>query len=146
LPALQFIRRPDSGLTRTRYEGARSSLADLHESTAAAFDNVAGFDVSGAGENVAFAFRGNLEVPADGVWTFFLSSDDGSRLLVDGRLVVDNDGAHGMQEKGGAIGLRAGWHALELQWFNGAGGAGLEVGWSGAGLARQPIPDERLGR
>jgi alpha-L-fucosidase len=145
LPAMQFIRRPDPGLTRTRYDGARTSLADLHEETAGALDNVAGFDLSGAGENVAFAFRGNAEVPADGVWTFATSSDDGSRLLVDGHLVVDNDGPHGMRERSGEIGLRAGWHALELQWFNGGGGAGLEVRWSGPGVARQPIPAERLG-
>ena len=31
-------------------------------------------------------------VPTDGTWTFFLSSDDGSRLFIDGALVVDNPG------------------------------------------------------
>ncbi len=108
-------------------------------------ENVNGFDVSGAGENVAFAFRGNVELPSDGVWTFATVSDDGSRLWIDGKLLVDNDGLHGMQEKSGAIGLKAGWHALEVQWFNGSGAGGLEVRWSGPGTERQPIPSERLG-
>ncbi len=146
LPAIQFIRRPDPGLVRTRYAGARENLVDLAQATPANVENVSGFDVSGAGEKVAFAFRGNLEVPADGLWTFATKSDDGSRLFVDGKLLVDNDGLHGMQEQRGEVGLRAGWHALALEWFNAGGESGLEIQWSGPGVARQPIPSERLGR
>jgi hypothetical protein len=101
---------------------------------------VSGFDVSDAGENVACAFRGNLDVPADGLWTLATKSDDGSRLYLDGQLVVDNDGLHGLQEQSGTIGLKAGWHALELQWFNADGGGGLEVTWSGPDTGTQPIP------
>ena len=146
LPAIQFIRRPDQGLVRTRFDGARENLTGLSESTPAGLDDVASFDISGAGEKVAYEFRGNLEIPADGVWSFSTSSDDGSRLFVDGRLVVDNDGMHGMKEKSGEIGLRAGWHALRVEWFNAGGGAGLEVRWSGPEVVRQAIPNERLGR
>jgi hypothetical protein len=31
-----------------------------------------------------------LDVPVEGTWTFFLSSDDGSTLVLDGHQVVDN--------------------------------------------------------
>ena len=146
MPAIQFIRRPDAGLVRTRYAGARTSLDGLAEASPAGMDNVKTFEVADAGENVACVFRGNLELPADGLWTLATRSDDGSRLFLDGRLVVDNGGTHGMQEAQGTIGLKAGWHALEVQWFNAAGGAGLEVSWSGPGTVQQPIPAERLGR
>jgi len=146
LPGIQFIRRPDPGLARTRYTGARTSLADLAQAADAGVENVAGFETGGAGENVAFAFRGYVEVPAGGVWSFSTKSDDGSRLLVDGRAVVENDGLHGMQERTGEIGLRAGWHKLAVEWFNASGGSGLEVSWSGPKQARAPIPSERLGR
>src|SRR6185295_18599250 len=115
------------GLVRTRFDGARENLTGLSESTPAGLDDVANFDVSGAGEKLAYEFRGNLEVPKDGVWNFATKSDDGSRLLVDGRLVVDNDGLHGIQEKSGEIGLKAGWHALSVEWFNTSGGASLDV-------------------
>jgi len=146
LPALQFFRRPDPGLARTRYAGARSSLADLAQATAAGAEDVATFDTAGAGENVAFAFRGHIDVPADGVWSFSTKSDDGSRLLVDGRAVVENDGPHGMQERSGEIGLRKGWHKLAVEWFNAGGESGLEVRWAGPKQAWAPIPNERLGR
>jgi len=40
----------------------------------------------------AFRFRGMLSAPAEGDYRFWTSSDDGSQLFIDGRLLVDNDG------------------------------------------------------
>ena len=60
--------------------------------------------------------------------------------------VVDNDGVHGMQEKSGAIWLRAGRHPLRLDWFNGIAEYGLDVEYSGPNLPRQKIPDAALFR
>ena len=58
---------------------------------------------------------------------FALSSDDGSRLLIDGNIVIDNGGLHGSQEKRGSAPLSKGWHALKVEWFNKAGGATLDL-------------------
>lgn len=55
--------------------------------------------------------------------------------------VVDNDGVHAMQEKSGAIWLRAGRHPLRLDWFNGIADYGLDVEYSGPDLPRRKIPD-----
>jgi hypothetical protein len=38
------------------------------------------------------SMTGYLEVPADGIYTFALLSDDGSTLTLDGELLGDNDG------------------------------------------------------
>ncbi|MDP6446131.1 MAG: c-type cytochrome, partial [Pirellulaceae bacterium] len=46
-------------------------------------------------------FESTLEIAADGEYSFRLASDDGSRLTIDGRVVVDNDGVHGVVEKTG---------------------------------------------
>ena len=54
-------------------------------------------------------FRGYLRVPATGVYGFHLSSDDGSRLILDGQTVADNDEIHGMGERTGWVGLAAGF-------------------------------------
>lgn len=145
LPAIQFIHRPDPGLVCTRYAGARTTLADLAQASPAAVLNTSGFEIV-PGAELALKFEGNVHVPADGVWSFATASDDGSRLWIDGRLVVDNDGLHGLRERSGEIGLRAGWHALRVEWFNAGGDAGLTVSWSGPGIAREPIPATRLGR
>jgi hypothetical protein len=87
-------------------------------------------------------FSGNVFVPITGTWTFFLSSDDGSRLYVDGSQVVDNDGFHGMKEVSGSVVLSRGMHSIDVSFFQGGGGAGLTLEWSGPSTAKQIIPKE----
>ncbi|PRW20834.1 hypothetical protein C2E21_8605 [Chlorella sorokiniana] len=72
-------------------------------------------------ENVAALFTGWLHTPASGTYTFTLESDDGSRLLLDGTLAVDNGGEHGWWDESASIWLAAGWHHLRLEFFNGGG-------------------------
>jgi hexosaminidase len=70
---------------------------------------------------------GYVRVPADGVWTFRLTSDDGSRLWIGEQLLVDGDGPHTAQERGGAVALRAGWHPIRVDYFQAGGGAALSL-------------------
>ncbi len=86
--------------------------------------------------------RGKITIPADGAWTFYLDSDDGSDLTIDGTLVVNNDGLHGMQERSGTITLAAGQHDLTVRCFENYGGVGLILRWQGPGVARQVVPAE----
>lgn len=97
-------------------------------------------------DEVALRFTGHLEAPADGEYTFWTVSDDGSQLFLGGRLVVDNAGEHGAVEKSGKVTLKAGRHPLRVTWFENAGGEELAVHWSGPGFARQAIPASRLSR
>ena len=85
-------------------------------------------------------------MPADGVYTFFVASDDGSRLLIGRDLVVDNDGLHVMREASGAIGLRAGYHPITVTCFNATGDHGLAVAVAGPGLDKRPVPAAMLYR
>ena len=54
-------------------------------------------------ENFGIRLTGMIRVPADGLYEFALTSDDGSTLTVGGRLVVDNDDFHGAEEKAGMM-------------------------------------------
>jgi len=91
-------------------------------------------------ENYGLRFRGFIRVPATGVYGFHLSSDDGSRLLVDGRPVVDNDGIHGMAERSGWVALQAGMHVLEVLFFQGCCGVGLQLEVDVPGQGRRALP------
>lgn len=62
-----------------------------------------------------------------GLWQFRTNSDDGSRLYIDNKLIVDNDGLHGMTAKQGLANLKRGWHKLVIVFFEKNGGAGLQV-------------------
>ncbi len=95
-------------------------------------------------DRFALRFTGALQVPRPGRYTFFTASDDGSRLYIGGKLVVNNDGLHGMVEKSGAIDLPAGSHPIVVTYFDNGGGDGLAVNWSGPGLRKQKIAADRL--
>ena len=90
-------------------------------------------------DDFGLRFHGFVEVPRDGTYTFSTTSDDGSTLSIDGKLVVDNQGQHAMEERSGEVRLAAGFHALEVTYFEHLGDDGLEVAWSGPELEEQDL-------
>ena len=78
------------------------------------------------------------------ILTFFLSSNDGSRLYIDDKLVIDNDGLHGTIEKPGDIKLSAGKHKFELSYFQAGGKTSLELLMSGPSFEKGDIPVSML--
>jgi hypothetical protein len=91
------------------------------------------FDISGRSRDQAFGyvFEGVLIVPRDGDYTFYLDSDDGSRLTIDGNVVLEYDGIHELgEEKTGRIALGAGRVPVRLEYFQREETLGLQVAWS----------------
>jgi len=95
-------------------------------------------------ENVGLRFSGFLRIPAPGNYTLTSTSDDGSQVFVDGKLLVDNGGEHSAVEREGTASLAAGDHALVVTWFNAGGESSLKVTWRGPGLSKQEIPSNAL--
>jgi|GEM_PF-1940064 len=91
-------------------------------------------------DRYALRFNGYISVPADGPYVFYLASDDGSRLWLDGKLVVDNDGLHGPVGKKGYVSLKAGHHRIEVTYFELSGGDSLYVSYDGPGVPTQWVP------
>lgn len=79
----------------------------------------------------AIRWTGTLTIQQAGEYEFFLESDDGSKLDLDGSEVVNNGGFHGMTEKSGKVNLTAGGHALNIEYYQGSGGAGIRFRWQG---------------
>ncbi|MDP1662758.1 MAG: PA14 domain-containing protein [Phycisphaerales bacterium] len=105
------------------------------------------FGASARPGDVGAVFTGLVSAPTSGLYTFFLESDDGSRLtLGDSQVVVNNDGAHTMLEVGGQISLLAGLHTLKVEYFNGSTPSGLIARWQGPGIAKAVIPAANLFR
>jgi hypothetical protein len=78
---------------------------------------------------------GNVSVAQAGSHTFRLLSDDGSRLSIDGNVVVDHDGVHGTQAKDGTVTLSTGYHSLLIEHFERDGGQQLTLQWKPPGAA-----------
>lgn len=94
--------------------------------------------------NTLFTFESQLELDKTAKYQFTTRSDDGSRLFLDGALVVDNDGDHGVREKTGSVDLKAGLHTIEVLWFNGGGDGWLDVYIQSDQLSKQILSTNLL--
>src|SRR5690606_30203534 len=80
-------------------------------------------------------FTGYLSIATEGTYYFNLTSSDGSRLLIDGNVIIDNDGIHGTKTaESSAVHLTAGPHRIEVQYFDDVGGHTLNVRYKGPGI------------
>jgi YVTN family beta-propeller protein len=91
-------------------------------------------------DSFGLVFTNTLNAPTAGTYQFFTESNDGSRLYVDGTLVVDNDGLHGLRIRHGSIPLSAGSHTLRVEFFDRVGPEVLSVGYRTGNPAYQSIP------
>ena len=94
--------------------------------------------------NYAFIFTGYIKIPKDDLYTFYLTSNDGSKLYLNDELAIDNDGAHGKREETVSLSLKKGYHKLQLYYFQLGGGQDLRLEWSSNEITREEIPSAVL--
>ena len=142
------VDKPDAmpALTYQEFEGDWDNVPDFSSLTAkdqGTLDSVS-VDKWGKKEYFAIQLTGYIKVPKDGVYVFNLASDDGSKMSIDGNPVIDNDGSHSLSGKTGSVALAAGYHAIQIGYFNKTGGLGLELDWALAGEKPAPVPASAL--
>lgn len=131
----------EPNLTVEIYSGNWDKLPDFEklkpESTEAASD----FAVSATTKRDRFALRFTawLHIPEDGEYRFWIGSDDGSRLLVDGEPLITVDGIHPHQTKEARKRLTTGPHPVVVEYFEQGGEESLKVEVAGPSVARQPL-------
>jgi len=95
--------------------------------------------VSKRPNDYAIKFTGMLNFSATSKITFYLVSDDGSFFFLDGKKLIDNDGGHAMIEKEATVKLTAGQHEIEVWYFQGGGGSGLQLFYQVEGYEKTPF-------
>lgn len=125
----------------TYVEGNWDKIPDITKLKAVKTGVAVAFDLSVAKRNGDYAIRyeGYMNFEAAGAYRFFLDSDDGSKLYVDGKLIVDNDGIHPPTSKSAEKEITKGVHLITVDFFQGGGGAELDVEIEGRNLGRQPL-------
>jgi hexosaminidase len=88
------------------------------------------------------AYKGYIDVPSDGVYSFYLTCDDGGVLKIGPTITVNNDGNHSAQERSGQVALKMGLHPFALDFIEGGGGFKLILKYSLNGSAPQEVPAE----
>ena len=91
-------------------------------------------------EQFSVRWSGFLSVGRPGLYSFSTSSDDGSQLLIDNQLVVDNRGMHGLETRSGSIRLDRGPHAVVLRYVQFGAASVLDWSWSRDGSAYAAVP------
>jgi hypothetical protein len=82
-----------------------------------------------------------IQVEKDGVYEFFLQSNDGSILLIDNMVIINNDGLHGADtEKSGQVKLTKGRHSIRINYFQAGGGMFLRLQYAGPNIGKQEVP------
>lgn len=92
-----------------------------------------------AEDDFAYLLTGYLVVEQAGPRSFVLTSDDGSRLVLDGQTVIDNDGLHVALGEPVTMDLTEGQHELRLEYFERNGDAVLQLDWVLDGGTREPV-------
>jgi len=85
-------------------------------------------------------WSGLVRIAEAGRYVFFVESDDGARIFLDGKLTVDNGGLHAMQEEEGDVELAAGDHRLKVEYIQFDGGAGIIMKWQPPGAEKVTLP------
>lgn len=137
-----------AGLDYSYYEGSWNNLPDFTTLTPVKTGTATNpsLSVRNRDSNYGIRYTGYISVPSDGIYTFYTTSDDGSKLLIGSTEVVNNDGLHADQERSGTIGLKAGLHAISVLFLQGGGGQTLIASYSGPNLGKQVIPDAAFRR
>lgn len=136
--AAQKVKKVEKGLKFSYYEGNWTTLPDFKTLTPVktGLSNQVGLAEIGHRDNqFGVVMEGYIEVAQTGTQTFFLNSDDGSKLYINGELVIDHDGDHSAIKKTGQTILAAGKHKIRVEYFERSGGQFLQAG----------LMDEKLG-
>ena len=136
-----------NGVRYEYFEGSWEFLPDMKSMTpvrtGVTYD-IGLSDLSSRTRNYGLVFKGMVSLPADGEYTFSLSSDDGSRLFIDGKEFINNDGLHGSVEVSHKANFSRGKHLIEVHYFQQWGGQDLSLSLEGPGMAKQLLPPRML--
>ena len=96
-------------------------------------------------DNFNVYWAGQIEAPVSGNYTFKTNNDDGTRLYINGQLIIDDWNSHGPTWQQGSINLTGGQrYRIELFYYDNVAGAQAQLQWEYPGQSTQLVPTCRL--
>lgn len=86
-------------------------------------------DLEGLDHDFGLIMEGYLNIKNAANYNFRLLSDDGSRLTINDKVIIDNDGLHGADPKDGSVPLAQGYHKVKIEYFEHLGGKSISLQW-----------------
>lgn len=138
--ASQFI-TTNLGLNYTYYEGKFTKLEQLDTAKSIATRIISQIKIPSyvPKDFWAAVFDGYLAIPDDGIYTFYLTADDGVSLYIDNELIIENDGIHIAVDKQHTLALKKGLHKIKCKYFENNGNESLTFSWKSDRFAKQTV-------
>jgi len=141
LPSVPIKTTTDGMVDFAVYEGNWPWMPDYDALTPVRTGHVAGLDLSvlTRDTNVGVKFSGFIEVPGDGNYTFYLTSDAGAEMWIHDAHLINDEFRHSDAEASASILLKAGRHPFRLFYRHTTGKPLLKLEYSVPGAASLPI-------
>jgi arylsulfatase A-like enzyme len=142
VPATVVDCKTNGALDYAVYAGQWPWVPDFDALTPAAAGKASGLDLSllAAKNGTGMSFKGFINIPADGDYTFSLQSDSGAQMWIHEAHVIDDDFNHTGKEISASIRLQAGLHPIRIFYRHKSGTPKLSLQYAGPGLEKQPVP------
>ena len=96
-------------------------------------------------DHFSVRWSGWIKPPTTGTYTFHVTADDGLRLWIDGRLIVDSWINQSASERSAQAELSAGHkHDIRLEYYEDTGSATIRLAWSASGVSKAVVPTASL--
>ncbi len=144
---ISFVDTTKNGLLFKYFEGEWDSLPDFDKMKPVREGKIYKLDIGRINprqDYFGLDLNGFINIEKEGDYTFFLTSDDGSKLLINNRVVVDNDGLHSDKEVSSKIFLKTGLYPFRIFYFEKFGGQSLKAEFEGPGFRKKLIPANLL--
>lgn len=127
------------GIKYQYYEGTGEVLPDFSKIKPLKTGVLKSFEISPMQKKdmFAFSYEGFLKVPSTAIYTIYSRTDDGCRITIDGEVIHEADGRHGMEVYNETIGLKAGYHTIKIEYNEIDGGEGMDIQIEGGGITKQ---------
>ena len=137
-----------SDLKYQAYEGKWSNLPDFEPLQPFRTGNLKqGFldiKVADKKEYFAIVFHGKLTTKTKGEYQIEMASDDGARIIIDGKTILEHDGLHGAAHRKQKVPLASGEHTVRVEYLAYGQPNSFRAGWSGPGFGHQRLSVESL--
>ena len=137
-----------TGLSATYF-----SHKDLTGDTQTRTDALLNFDFSGdkgpfpgiGPQDFSVRWTGQIQPPLSDTYTLTTVSDDGVRVWLDGKLLIDDWTAHSPANDTAVVRLEGGRkYPLKIEYFNGYGGGTFQLYWAGECHRKERVPTAQL--
>ncbi len=135
-----------NGLNYKYYERFFVITEDLEKAISIEKGTIDNFSIKNAKREKYFGytFQGYIQIEKDDIYTFYVESNDGTRLYINDIEIIENDGNHGSIEESASVALKAGFHKIKLNYMQCGGGKKLKVSWECSGFSKQEIDKSHL--